>query len=82
LPFAVWLPFGPDVLSDAALRQAKEARTSVFAFWQETAIPGVSKTEVTVAGPAMSWTGQETEAAVRDFASYLPGGEGLSSVSS
>jgi hypothetical protein len=30
----------------------------------------------------MAWTGQETEAAVRDFASYLPGGEGLSSVSS
>jgi threonine aldolase len=80
--FAVWLPFGPDVLSDAGLRQAKEARTSVFAFWQETAIPGVSKTEVTVAGPAMAWTGRETEAAVRDFASYLPGGEGLSSVSS
>jgi threonine aldolase len=71
--FAVWLPFGTDVLDDAVLRQAEETKTSVFIRWRETGLPGVSKSEVTVPGAALDWTPDEVEAAARAFVEYLPG---------
>jgi threonine aldolase len=69
--FAVWLPYRQDILHDAALRQAKQSKTSLFPFWRDTPLPGVSKAEVTVAGPALAWTARDAEAAAREFASYL-----------
>jgi threonine aldolase len=71
--FAVWLPYGTEVLHQAVLRQAEQGKTSLFWGWTETELPGVSKTEVTVSAAGLDWTAADVEAAVREFVSYLPG---------
>jgi threonine aldolase len=70
--FAVWLPYGSDVLRDAVLGQAKQAGISVFAGWRDTALPDVSKAEVTVSPAGLDWTADDVTDAVRDFIARLP----------
>ncbi|MFD7120286.1 threonine aldolase family protein [Streptomyces sp. NPDC056652] len=68
--FQVWLPYPPDVLNEAAVRQAEETKTALFRVWSApaaAALPGVSCTEVTVAEPGLEWTAQEVRAAVEEF---------------
>ncbi|MET7987103.1 MULTISPECIES: beta-eliminating lyase-related protein [unclassified Streptomyces] len=72
--FQIWLPYEPDVLSDAALRQVEETRTGLFAQGWNRGGPGLGYTEVTVAGPGLEWTADDVKAAVRAFVERLPDG--------
>jgi threonine aldolase len=71
--FQLWLPYPAEALNEAALRQAEETRTSLFGNWwfREPALPGLSMTEVTVAGSALEWTEQDVRQAAAVFAGYL-----------
>ncbi|MFJ7155076.1 threonine aldolase family protein [Streptomyces sp. NPDC101118] len=66
--FHVWLPYEAERLSEAAVRQAEETRTTLFArFFPGGPVPGVSLTEVTVAEEALAWSPAEVRAAVGEF---------------
>lgn len=70
--FQVWLPYEPDVLGDAALRQVEETGTGLFAQGWNRGGPGLACTEVTVAEPGLEWTADDVKAAVRAFVERLP----------
>ncbi|WP_235617336.1 threonine aldolase family protein [Streptomyces thermolilacinus] len=68
--FQVWLPYGPDVLSEAATRQAEETGTVLFRRWFAGSAggpPGVAMTEVSVTSPGLEWTADDVKGAVREF---------------
>ncbi|MFB6441067.1 threonine aldolase family protein [Streptomyces sp. NPDC056411] len=72
--FQVWLPYLPNVLNEAAVRQAEETRTTLFRTWFEPSSagpPGVALTEVTVAASAMDWTAGDVRTAVAEFLRYV-----------
>ncbi|MFF4691997.1 threonine aldolase family protein [Streptomyces sp. NPDC001307] len=71
--FQVWLPYDPDVLMEAAVRQAEETGAFLFAGPWDPGAPGVSFTEVSVRSPGLEWTADDVRAAVADFARRLPG---------
>ncbi|MEU5717125.1 beta-eliminating lyase-related protein [Streptomyces sp. NPDC020403] len=68
--FQVWLPYGAEVLDEASVRQAEETGVALFRRWF-AGPPGISFTEVTVAGPGLEWTAQDVRAAVADFVRLL-----------
>ncbi|MET8861095.1 beta-eliminating lyase-related protein, partial [Streptomyces sp. NPDC004579] len=70
--FQVWLPYDPDALGDAALRQVEQTRTGLFAQGWNRGGPGLAYTEVTVAEPGLEWTADDVKAAVRAFVERLP----------
>ncbi|MEU4676704.1 beta-eliminating lyase-related protein [Micromonospora sp. NPDC023737] len=57
--FRLWLPHPAQALNDAALALAEEEKVWFVAGWQETEVPGVSRTEVTVAGPGLEWSAED-----------------------
>ncbi|MEV4497765.1 beta-eliminating lyase-related protein [Micromonospora arborensis] len=57
--FRLWLPHPAQALNDAALALAEEEMVWFVAGWQETAVPGMAMTEVTVAAPALEWTAED-----------------------
>ncbi|MFD3487523.1 threonine aldolase family protein [Streptomyces sp. NPDC058665] len=67
--FQVWLPYDARVLNEAAVRQAEETGVSLFRRWFDSGSgpPGVSVTEVTVAGAGLEWTADDVRQAVREF---------------
>ncbi|CAL9490889.1 hypothetical protein SUDANB37_03259 [Streptomyces sp. enrichment culture] len=68
--FQVWLPYGPDVLTEAATRQAEETGTVLFRRWYPGSAggpPGVAMTEVSVTSPGLEWTADDVKGAVREF---------------
>ncbi|MEV7074931.1 beta-eliminating lyase-related protein [Streptomyces sp. NPDC093990] len=70
--FQVWLPYGVDECSEAAIRQAEETGTALFGnAWDEKG-PGLSMTEVYVRAAALEWTAADVRAAAADFAARLP----------
>lgn len=69
--FAVWLPFPADALTRAGERLTERTGASLFRRWHGTEVPGVAKTEVTVASSALEWSADDVVAAARTFASYL-----------
>ncbi|MEV7340369.1 beta-eliminating lyase-related protein [Streptomyces sp. NPDC093544] len=70
--FQIWLPYDPDVLGDAGLRQTEETKTGLFAQGWARSGPGLAYTEITVAAPGLEWTAEDVKAAVRDFVERLP----------
>ncbi|GAA3740523.1 threonine aldolase family protein [Streptomyces tremellae] len=67
--FQVWLPFAPDVLTEAAVVQAEETGAVLFAqSWQSCAVPGLALTEVSLGEPALAWSPEEVREAAADFA--------------
>ncbi|MET9899914.1 beta-eliminating lyase-related protein [Streptomyces sp. NPDC006446] len=72
--FQIWLPYEPDVLGDAGLRQTEETKTGLFAQGWARGGPGLAYTEITVAGSGLEWTADDVKAAVRAFVERLPGG--------
>ncbi|MFF4034614.1 threonine aldolase family protein [Streptomyces sviceus] len=69
--FQVWLPYGVDELSEAAIRQSEETKTALFISpWDEKG-PGLSMTEVNVRAAALEWTAADVKAAVVDFVARL-----------
>jgi threonine aldolase len=74
--FQVWLPYGVDELSEAAIRQAEETGISLFGGpWDEKG-PGLAMTEVYVRADALEWTAADVKAAVAEFVSRLTEGTG------
>ncbi|MYU07386.1 threonine aldolase [Streptomyces sp. SID8366] len=72
--FQLWLPYEPEVVAEAALRQAEETSVALFpGHWSGDAGPGMARTEVSVRAPGLEWTAEEVRAAVRDFVRRLPG---------
>lgn len=71
--FQVWLPYGADVLTEAAVRQAEETGVSLFRKWYPAAAgpPGTSFTEVTVGREGLKWTADDVRDAVREFMERL-----------
>ncbi|MGW1167607.1 threonine aldolase family protein [Streptomyces sp. NPDC002550] len=72
--FQVWLPYDPDVLMEAAVRQAEETGTFLFANPWDRGGPGLSFTEVAVRSQGLTWTADDVRAAVAGFVQRLPTG--------
>ncbi|MFG2874970.1 threonine aldolase family protein [Streptomyces sp. NPDC048337] len=69
--FQLWLPYDPDHLRRASLRQAEETGTALFHRWSPDGPPGLSVTEVTVTEPGLSWTPADVREAVAAFTARL-----------
>lgn len=69
--FHLWLPYPAETLNDAGLRQAEETKISLFGSWQESALPGLSTTEVTVSSAALEWSAEQVAAGVADFLRFV-----------
>ncbi|MFJ9248974.1 threonine aldolase family protein [Streptomyces sp. NPDC101776] len=65
--FQVWLPYDPDAVMEAAIRQAEETKTALFANPWEAKGPGLAFTEVYVRAAALEWTAEDVKTAVADF---------------
>ncbi|QNP71019.1 threonine aldolase [Streptomyces roseirectus] len=72
--FQFWLPYDPDTLAEAAVRQAEETGTFLFASPWDRRGPGVSYTEVSVRAAGLDWDAADVKAAVADFVARLPHG--------
>ncbi|MFF8990946.1 threonine aldolase family protein [Streptomyces sp. NPDC014983] len=71
--FQVWLPYPPEAVAEAALRQAEETSVALFpGHWSGDCGPGLAWTEVSVREPGLEWTAEDVRAAVRDFVGRLP----------
>ncbi|WP_030680101.1 threonine aldolase family protein [Streptomyces cellulosae] len=74
--FQVWLPYDVDAVSEAAIRQAEETRTVLFAnSWDEKG-PDLAATEVYVRASGLEWTPDDVKSAVADFVSRLTAEDG------
>ncbi|MFR9795222.1 threonine aldolase family protein [Streptomyces sp. MS06] len=69
--FQVWLPYEPEVLVEAAVRQAEETGTLLFGGVWSRGGPGLSFTEVSVRAAGLEWTADDVRAAVGAFAGRL-----------
>ncbi|MGW7469507.1 threonine aldolase family protein [Streptomyces xantholiticus] len=70
--FQVWLPYGTELLNEAALTQSEETGVTLFRRWfSQGCPPGVSVTEVTVAAEGLEWTERDVAAAVSEFVRRL-----------
>lgn len=71
--FQVWLPYGAEALTEAAVRQAEETGVALFRRWHPAAAgpPGVSCTEVTVSEAGLEWTARDVRVAVGEFVKRL-----------
>ncbi|QDY78322.1 threonine aldolase family protein [Streptomyces qinzhouensis] len=66
--FLVWLPYPSEVLMAASLAQSEETGTTLFHFWsEESRVPGISASEVTVAEAGLEWTAEDVKEAVAEF---------------
>src|SRR2546421_3631192 len=68
--FQWWLPYSAGALDDAALRLAEEKGIWLCGGWAVGA-PGYALAEVTVADPALAWTPDDVDAAVKALLSRL-----------
>jgi threonine aldolase len=57
--FRLWLPGAAEALNDAALELAEQEKVWFAALWQDTEVPGLAVTEITVAAPALDWTADD-----------------------
>ncbi|MFE7791214.1 threonine aldolase family protein [Streptomyces sp. NPDC057460] len=71
--FQVWLPYGAEALTEAAVRQAEETGVALFRRWHPASAgpPGVSFTEVTVSEAGLEWTARDVRVAVGEFVKRL-----------
>ena len=71
--FRLWLPHEAQALNDAALAMAEEEKVWFAAGWRDSEVPGLAMTEITVAGPALTWTAEDVVAAGERFAGRAAG---------
>ncbi|MFF2011962.1 threonine aldolase family protein [Streptomyces sp. NPDC058195] len=73
--FQVWLPYPPDVLGEAAVRQAEETGVCLFRRWfpAPAGPPGISYAEVTVGHEGLEWTAEDVRDAARAFMERVDG---------
>ncbi|WP_031225165.1 threonine aldolase family protein [Streptomyces roseochromogenus] len=70
--FRVWLPYDPDMLAEAAVRQVEETSVGLFGRAWDRGGPDLAFTEVTVGTAGLEWTADDVRAAVADFVDRLP----------
>ncbi|MEU9042339.1 MULTISPECIES: beta-eliminating lyase-related protein [unclassified Kitasatospora] len=70
--FRLWLPYPAEELEEVSLALAEETGIGLFGAWRERELPGLAMTEVTVASPALDWTGTDVEVAAAAFLDRLP----------
>ncbi|WNC02980.1 beta-eliminating lyase-related protein [Streptomyces sp. CGMCC 4.7035] len=70
--FQVWLPYDAEVLGEAAIRQAEETGTLLFAGPWGRSGPDLSFTEVEVRADGLEWTPDDVKTAVTEFVGRLP----------
>ncbi|MCN9241718.1 beta-eliminating lyase-related protein [Streptomyces sp. RY43-2] len=70
--FQVWLPYDADVLAEAAVLQAEETGTLLFAGPWNRGGPGLAFTEVSVRAQGLEWTADDVTSAVTEFVKRLP----------
>lgn len=71
--FRLWLPYPARALNDAALALAEQEKVWFTAGWLDTDVPGIAMTEITVAGPALEWTGRDIADAGERFLNRVAG---------
>ncbi|MFJ7592580.1 threonine aldolase family protein [Streptomyces sp. NPDC097617] len=69
--FQVWLPYEPDRLTEAGLRQAEETGTVLFRRWSAEGPPGLAVTELEITQPGLSWTESDVREAVSAFVARI-----------
>ncbi|MGW8503477.1 threonine aldolase family protein [Streptomyces sp. CLCI03] len=69
--FQVWLPYEPDRLTEAGLRQAEETGTVLFRRWSAEGPPGLAVTEMEITRPGLSWTESDVHEAVSAFVARI-----------
>ncbi|MFE6742187.1 threonine aldolase family protein [Streptomyces tubercidicus] len=72
--FHLWLPHAPELLNEAAVRQAEEIGTVLFGRWDEpgpAGPPGVALTEITVGANALDWTDGDIRSATAEFVGFV-----------
>ncbi|MER7827796.1 beta-eliminating lyase-related protein [Streptomyces sp. NPDC096097] len=69
--FQVWLPYEPDRLTEAGLRQAEETGTVLFRRWSAEGPPGLAVTELEITAPGLSWTESDVHEAVSSFVARI-----------
>ncbi|QES55945.1 threonine aldolase [Streptomyces venezuelae] len=69
--FQVWLPYEPDRLTEAGLRQAEETGTVLFRRWSPDGPPGLAVTELEITQPGLSWTESDVHEAVSAFVARI-----------
>ncbi|MGW2410714.1 threonine aldolase family protein [Streptomyces tubercidicus] len=72
--FHLWLPHPPELLNEAAVRQAEETGTMLFGRWGEpgpAGPPGVALTEITVGANALDWTDGDIRSATAEFVEFV-----------
>ncbi|MGW2178564.1 threonine aldolase family protein [Streptomyces sp. NPDC001732] len=71
--FQVWLPYGADALTEAAVRLAEETGVALFRSWHPapSGPPGLSFTEITVGQSGLEWTAEDVREAVKEFVKRL-----------
>ncbi|MEY2229636.1 low specificity L-threonine aldolase [Streptomyces sp. BF23-19] len=69
--FQVWLPYEPDRLTEAGLRQAEETGTVLFRRWSAEGPPGLAVTELEITRPGLSWTESDVHEAVSAFVARI-----------
>jgi threonine aldolase len=63
--FQIWLGHPAEALNEAGLLLMERDRIGVFSGWSEPGTSGLAMTEMTVAAPALEWSGPEVTAAAR-----------------
>ncbi|MCW2860140.1 MAG: putative lyase [Actinoallomurus sp.] len=71
--FRLWLPHPSQALNDAALALAEEEQVWFAGGWQDTDVPGIAMTEITVAGPALQLTAADIIEVGERFLSRVAG---------
>ncbi|MFH0521020.1 threonine aldolase family protein [Streptomyces sp. M41] len=71
--FQVWLPYDAPTLSEAAVRQAEETGTLLFASGWDARGPGLACTEVSVRAAGLEWTDGDVKEALAEFVARLIG---------
>ncbi|GAA3497466.1 beta-eliminating lyase-related protein [Streptomyces prasinosporus] len=74
--FQVWLPYGTEVVAEAAVRAAEETGTMLFANHWDPKGPGLSFTEVYVRAAGLELTADDVRTAAAEFAERLVRGAG------
>ncbi|MFE7783003.1 threonine aldolase family protein [Streptomyces nigrescens] len=78
--FQVWLPYPPELLNEAVVRQAEETGTALFGNWYEpgpAGPPGVALTEIMVGASALAWTDDAIRSAAGKFVEFVDFVNGL-----
>jgi threonine aldolase len=65
--FQFWLPYPPDLLTEAGMRHCYRTRDGLFGTWWAGPLPGQAMTEVTALAPALAWTADEVAESVDGF---------------